>query len=119
MRIRMRASKSNKDKLMSELNTFIDDLIDHKDYLSEQVKNFNAEEKVAKALKEVEEVKRASLYVMNDQENRDAEEFIEKHCNSCKSNIQYILEGTGMGTVISIKCKKCNEVKNITDDSNW
>ncbi|WP_061578106.1 hypothetical protein [Bacillus licheniformis] len=117
--MRMRISKSNKDKLMSELNTFIDDLIDQKDHLSEQLKNFNAEEKVAKALKEIEEIKRASLYVMNDQEDKDAKEFIEKHWNSCKGNVQYILEGTGLGTVISIKCKECNEVKNITDDSNW
>lgn len=119
MRIRMRVSKENKDKLMSELNTLIDDLIDQKDYLSKQVKNFNAEEKVAKALKEVEKIKRASLYVMNDQENRDADEFGEKHWDSCGGNVQYILEGTGVGTAISIKCKKCNEVKNITDYSNW
>ncbi|OJT57397.1 hypothetical protein [Bacillus licheniformis] len=75
---------------MSELNTFIDDLIDQKDHLSEQLKNFNAEEKVAKALKEIEEIKRASLYVMKDQEDKDAKEFIEKHWNSCKGNVQYI-----------------------------
>lgn len=61
-----------------------------------------------------------TLAVLSPVEYERAKTFREKHYQSCKNNRYiYDLEGTGIGTIVKIKCPVCGEEKNITDLDSW
>jgi hypothetical protein len=110
---------NKKTKIMGELNVFIDNLINERNSLAEQLRNYNAEEKVANVLKENDKLRVNSLHVLSEKEREQADVFRKGHWESCKGNARYILEGTGIGMGVTVQCTKCNRTKNITDVSNW
>jgi uncharacterized membrane protein len=105
--------------LLNDLNLYIKDLIRERDELKDKLKNFKKDEEIEKFRKEIESLRLNSLHVMSEKERLKARSFSKEHHNSCKSNIQYILEGTGIGTVLTVRCKKCATSKNITDVDCW
>lgn len=108
-----------KNKTIGELEDFIDKLISRNNSLSIQLKGYDKESGIQMLKDEIKNLRKNSLHTMTNQEFIDAKQFRDNHWKSCKSNIQYILEGTGIGTAISVKCKKCEKVEHITDTSNW
>lgn len=111
--------EKNRNKVLADLTLFIDNLINERNALSERLAEYKKEEEVAKLLEANNKLRIMSLHFMSEQEQKDAREFSSEHYNSCKSNVQYIVEGTGIGDVITVKCKKCGKEKNITDYDCW
>lgn len=107
------------EKLLSDLNLYINDLISINEKLRKQLKDFNKDDEIQKLKEQLGIFRTNSIHVMSDKENESAKKFSSQHYNSCKSNIQYILEGNGIGTGITVKCKKCLTEENITDIDNW
>lgn len=115
----VRLSKQTHKKLLGNLDYYIDNLLKSNQELREQLSNYNKEDEIEKLKRQISEIQKYSVHIMSEKENDDAKVFRDEHYNSCKSNITYTLEGTGIGTAISVKCKGCNTVKNITDVDNW
>jgi cupin superfamily acireductone dioxygenase involved in methionine salvage len=107
------------EKILGDLSTYIEDLIEQRDDLREKLNNYSKEDEIKKLEGKLGFYMTNSIHIMTDKEKSDAKSFITEHYESCKSNIQYILEGTGIGTAISVRCKKCDTVKHITDHDNW
>jgi antirestriction protein len=111
--------KMQKEKALGELNKFIDNLMDTNTYLVNKLENYNRDEEIANLMRANERLRTNSLHILSEQEEADAKAFREEHWNNCKGNTRYILEGTGIGTGVTVQCTKCNRTKNITDTSNW
>lgn len=69
---------------------------------------------------EIRSIYQRSIAVLSPVEYERAKTFREKHYQSCKNNRYiYDLEGTGIGTIVKIKCPVCGEEKDITDLDSW
>lgn len=76
---------------------------------------------IQKLEKEIEHLIKHSLEIFSEKEYKKYIKFRDKHYKSCKNGYKHIFEltGTGIGTVIKIKCPFCNEEEDITDMSTW
>lgn len=72
---------------------------------------------------EIKDLWDRSLLVMTKKEAEAKRAFTKKHYEMHKpmetSKYIYTLTGTGVGTVITIKCPICNAEEDITDDESW
>lgn len=106
-------------KILEEIELYIQDLMEYKDDLKDKLEQFNKEDELKKLNEELNHVHQHSLHILSKKEKDEATKFRSEHYQSCNSNIQYILEETGIGATVSVKCKNCNVIKNITDVDNW
>ncbi|RHJ10100.1 hypothetical protein [Bacillus sonorensis] len=108
-----------KNKLMDELSTFIDNLIGERDSFAEKLRNFNKDEEISKLLKENENLRINSLHALSGKEREEADAFREEHWKKCQGNTSYLLTGASIGTRVEVICSKCKTQKDITDISVW
>jgi predicted RNase H-like nuclease (RuvC/YqgF family) len=119
MRDKIRRMLNNPDQLISDLQSYITRINDENSTLRQQLKDFRQEDEIKKLEDHILHLRSHSISVMTENEKYEAEEFSNQHYKSCKGNTRYIVEGTGIGDAIKVQCTKCNEVKDITDTSNW
>lgn len=108
-----------KNKLMDELSTFIDNLIGERDSFAEKLRNFKKDEEISKLLKENESLRINSLHTLSEKEREEADAFREEHWKKCKGNTSFLLTGASIGTRVEVICSKCKTQKDITDISVW
>lgn len=103
-----------------------DRLISENKSLREQLARFNESDAIMKQKRITEGIWRRSLLVMTDKEAEAEIAFREahNHFNGTKigmtsSTFQYEISGTGIGTVLKIKCPFCGEERDITDYEAW
>ena len=94
---------------------------DMTEYFRKKCEEFRKDEEIQKLEAEIEQLRRLSLHVMSEKEREDEQSFRNAHYDKCDNGNDYVYEliGTGIGTVISIKCPVCGEVKDITDIRSW
>lgn len=99
----------------------VDHLIRDNKVLRLQIKEFNKDAEIQAKDKELKSVWDRALCVMSDKESKARREFVEQHYKSCGNAGTYIYElsGTGIGTVIKIKCPVCGAEEDITDYDSW
>lgn len=107
------------DDLIEGLRLYIEGMHKRIDRLEAQVREFNKDEEIEKLNKEIDRLRVNSLHIFSEKEKLEAKEFSNEHYKKCKSNSSYSIEGTGIGSVVTIRCLKCDKSKNITDTDNW
>lgn len=70
---------------------------------------------------EIRSIQQRSISVLSPVEYERDKEFRERHYQICKNGSHFIydLQGTGIGTVVKIKCPICGIEKDITDAESW
>lgn len=112
-------NQMNGEKLMKELQGYVDTINQQNGVLQERLRTYNKDEEIHKLREEIAELRRNSLLIMSDKEKEAAKTFSEEHYIKCHGNVEYNLVGTGIGTVVKIKCQKCNLQQDITDIDAW
>lgn len=90
--------------------------------LREKIKTFNEQETIQKCYNQLESAYAHSLLSLTDKELQSIKTFIDKHHHGeCHNGNHYIydIEGTGLGACITVKCPKCGESEDITDESKF
>ena len=90
-------------------------------YFRNKYEEFCMDEEIQQLNAEIERLRRLSLHVMSEQERDDEQAFRHAHYEKCGNgnDYEYNLIGTGIGTIIAIKCPVCGERKDITDIRSW
>lgn len=70
---------------------------------------------------EIRSIQQRSISVLSPVEYERDKEFRERHYQICKNGSHFIydLQGTGIGTVVKIRCLVCGVEEDITDTSCW
>lgn len=70
---------------------------------------------------EIRSIQQRSISVLSPVEYERDKEFRERHYQICKNGSHFIydLQGTGIGTIVKIKCPICGIEKDITDAESW
>lgn len=109
------------EKLLEKLRQSYNDVKSELAGCKKTIREWDSAAELQKAHQELEDVRRRSLMIMSDMEQRQAKDFRTKHYESCKngSTYRYELCGTGIGTDIKIICPVCGEEQDITDYEDW
>lgn len=108
-------------KLLGNVQAEYDRQVSLVDYFRKKYEDFREDDEIKKLEERLDEVRRYSLHVMNEEEYVADAEFRAAHYMKCRngSTFQYELTGTGIGTAISVRCPRCGERKDITSFGNW
>lgn len=70
---------------------------------------------------EIRSIQQRSISVLSPVEHERCKAFREHHYQFCKNGGRFIydLQGTGIGTIVKIKCPICGIEKDITDAESW
>jgi hypothetical protein len=119
---RTRFGKKKKlSDLVIELVDYVEGVELEKDSAVKILRDFNKDEQIQTAEKELLKIKRQSMHIMTDSEAKASSDFQDMHSKKCNSRLgfSYILTCTGVGTNVKIKCNKCEEELDITDYKSW
>lgn len=121
IKVRYGSHKDNLQNIIRELEDECNSLLEDRDDLIEELRSWNRDVEIQKLEEQIRWYRAHSLQMLSDKEKESIQEFIESHFHSCNngSTYQYELAGTGIGTVIKIRCPICQQEKNITDYSTW
>ena len=113
--------KRDISKLLEEVQGEYNRQVELVDYFREKYQGFCKDEEIQKLERQVDELRRYSLHVMSEKEHTENAAFQAEHYMKCKNGnrFQYELIGTGIGTVLYVRCPVCGEQKNITDLNSW
>lgn len=112
-------NKINKEKILSNLETFVDKVIDERNSLNEKLQSYNKDERISELLKANEELRLNSVHILSKHEKDEFKKFTKLHRKSCENGVRFIISSDNIGTDVTVQCKKCELEKNITDYSNW
>lgn len=112
------------EKLLADVQEKYDSVCRQLEYLHKQISEFNSQDEVKKANDYVQRITRRSLHIMSEKEYEANKKFRDKHYKSCQcgkhgTTFEYILTGTGIGTIIAVRCPVCKETEDITDVTDW
>lgn len=94
---------------------------DMTEYFRKKYEEFRKDKEIQRLDAEIKRLRHLSLHVMSEKERDDEQAFRHVHYERCGNgnDYEYNLIGTGIGTIIAIKCPVCGERKDITDIRNW
>lgn len=70
---------------------------------------------------EIRSIHQRAITVLSPKEYERDKAFREQHYHSCKNGGHFIydIQGTGIGTIVKVKCPVCNVEEDITDIDSW
>lgn len=109
------------DSIFKELEEYIKDIETRNEELRDKLDNYSKDEEIQKYKDELADIRRNSLYILDEEEKKLANDFRKEHYKKCgkSSYIKYILTPTEIGTGIGIQCSCCGEKKDITNYGRW
>lgn len=109
------------DEHFKAIRDYITGLQTSNNHLREVLDKYNMAHEIQEKDAEISRIHRNALVVMTDSEREKQQEFMQHHYKTCNNAGQYLYEltGTGIGTVIKIKCPVCGAEEDITDYDTW
>lgn len=90
------------------------------------IASFNEANEIKKHADAVEDIRKRSLLVMTEKEVESETRFRDEHTHFrgtkmslFHSTFQYEITGTGIGTILKIRCPQCGQEQDITDYDAW
>lgn len=116
------------DSIILDLQNLYECEVRRADELQEKLDGWNKDAEIQKYKDRAENISRHSLISLSDKELESEKAFRKKHYESCARPLHskaagntyiYEITGTGIGTIITVKCPICGESEDITDISSW
>lgn len=120
-RVHFGIPEENFEKLLQSIKEEFDYVCKENKELSKMLRDWNKDDEIKKLRDLVEWHRLHSLQTLSDDEFLEIKKFRDAHYNSCgnSSTYQYELTGTGIGTIIKIRCPKCGQETDVTDYASW
>lgn len=115
----------NIDKDIQSIQDKFQSLVGENIHLRNEIANYSKDVAIVELNNQIADLHKKSLLVLTDSEREELRAFKARHYEMHKltrhSSDTYIYEltGTGVGTLIKVKCPICNEEKDITDMGCW
>ena len=111
----------NTDVLFDRLKNAVNQLKADNKSLHIRLQEYNKDEEIQKLEQEIRNLCNRSLLFFSEKEYQEWRKFLEHHSSHCgtQGHCIYDLCGTGIGTVIKLKCPICGEEVDITDYDCW
>lgn len=113
--------EKNIENSLAKIKESTDYLIKRNQKLSDQLNHYNKISGIDAKNDEIRSIQQRSITIFSHIEYERDKAFKEKHYKQCKNGNHFIydLQGTGIGTIIKIKCPICGAEEDITDTDSW
>ena len=113
-------------KMLQELSDKIELMQEDHDDLVESYRKLKDEkfkdEEIKRLKEELDFYQRNTLVTLSDKQRENARCFQKEHYENCETGMmsfKYTIIPTGIGNVVEIRCPKCGEILDLTDDDLW
>lgn len=109
------------DECLETIKREYKSVCDSRDSFREQLHSWSKDGEIQAARRQADEYWRRSLCQCSEKEIERLKAFRSRHYQSCKNDrcFQYELTGTGVGTIIKIRCPQCGVEEDVTDFDCW
>ena len=85
------------------------------------IKRYDKESGIKAKEDKIQSIQKRAISVLSPVEYDRDRAFRERHYQLCKNGSRFIydLQGTGIGTIVKIKCPICGKEEDITDLDSW
>ncbi len=113
--------EKNINKSLNAIKNYVDYLVRDNKALRSTLSKYDKESGIKAKEDEIRSIQQRAITVLSPVEHERDKAFREHHYQACKNGSRFIydLQGTGIGTVVKIKCPVCGIEEDITDTSCW
>ncbi len=113
--------EKNIQKSVESIKQSVEYLIRDNKVLRATIKAYDKKAGIKAKEDEIRSIHQRAITVLSPKEYERDKAFKEQHYQSCKNGSRYIydLQGTGIGTIVKIKCPVCGKEADITDIDSW
>lgn len=113
--------EKNIESSLAKIKESADYLVQRNRELSEQLNQYDENTGIKAKEDEIRSIQQRAITVLSPKEYERDKAFRDRHYQLCKNGSRFIydLQGTGIGTVVKIKCPICGAEEDITDIESW
>lgn len=113
--------EKNIESSLVKIKESADYLVQRNRELSEQLNQYDENAGIKAKEDKIRSIYQRAVAVLSPVEHERCKAFREHHYQFCKNGGRFIydLQGTGIGTIVKIKCPICGIEKDITDAESW
>lgn len=113
--------EKNIESSIAQIKESVAYLIQRNQELSTELNQYDEKAVIKAKDDEIQSIQQRSISVLSPVEYERDKEFRERHYQICKNGSHFIydLQGTGIGTVVKVRCPVCGVEEDITDTSCW
>lgn len=113
--------EKNIESSLAKIKESADYLVQRNRELSEQLNQYDENAGIKAKEDEIRSIQQRAITVLSPVEYKRDKAFREHHYQICKNGSRFIydIQGTGIGTIVKIKCPICGIEKDITDAESW
>ena len=113
--------EKNIEDSLAKIKESADYLVQRNRELNEQLSQYDEKAGIEAKEDEIRSIFRRSISVLSPVEHERDKAFREKHYQQCKNGGHFIydIQGTGIGTIVKVKCPVCGTEEDITDLDSW
>ena len=113
--------KKNIQQSVETIKKYVDYLVRDNKALRATIKRYDKESGIKAKEDEIHSIQQRAISALSPVEHDHDKAFRERHHQSCKNGSRFIydLQGTGIGTIVKIKCPICGKEEDITDLDSW
>lgn len=113
--------EKNINKSLDAIKKYVDYLVRDNKALRTTLSKYDKDAGIKDKEDEIQSIHQRSITVLSPVEYERDKAFREHHYQACKNGSRFIydLQGTGIGTIVKIKCPVCGIEEDITDTKSW
>lgn len=113
--------EKNIQQSVKTIKKSVDYLVRDNKALRATIKRYDKESGIKAKEDEIQSIQKRAISVLSPVEYDRDRAFRERHYQLCKNGSRFIydLQGTGIGTIVKIKCPICGKEEDITDLDSW
>lgn len=113
--------EKNIQQSVETIKKSVDYLVRDNKALRATINRYDKESGIKAKEDEIREIHQRAITVLSPKEYERDKAFRDRHYQICKNGSRFIydLQGTGIGTIVKVKCPVCGIEEDITDIDSW
>lgn len=113
--------EKNIEESLTKIKESAEYLAQRNQELQEQLNKYDKDAGIKAKEDEIRSIQQRAITVLSPKEYERDKAFRDRHYRLCKNGSRFIydLQGTGIGTIVKVKCPICDVEEDITDIDSW
>lgn len=113
--------EKNIESSIVKIKESVDYLVKRNQELQKELNEYDKVAGIKAKEDEIRSIRQRAITVLSLKEYERDKAFRDRHYQLCKNGSRFIydIQGTGIGTVVKIKCPICGAEEDITDIESW